>query len=92
MPTTASALLDIATSFASGEEAVGAIFPNNNAKGKRSDETPEASTSRPAQKKKKGRHGKREALKAGLVAAADRKNPRGPGLFDDMLKKPCPYH
>ncbi|XP_066316478.1 uncharacterized protein [Miscanthus floridulus] len=28
--------------------------------------------------------------------AADRKNPRGPakgpGLFDDMLKKPCPYH
>ena len=27
--------------------------------------------------------------------AAERKNPRGPrgpGLFDDMLKKPCPYH
>ena len=25
----------------------------------------------------------------------ERKNPRGPrgpGLFDDMLKKPCPYH
>jgi len=41
----ASALLDIATSFALGEEAIGAIFPNNNAKGKRSDETPEASTS-----------------------------------------------
>ena len=28
--------------------------------------------------------------------AVDRKNPRGPArgpeLFDDMLKKPCPYH
>ena len=92
MPTTASALLDIATSFASGEEAVGAIFPNNNAKGKWSDETPKASTSRPAQKKKKGRQGKREALEAGLVVAADRKNPRGLGLFDNMLKRPCPYH
>ena len=43
-------------------------------------------------KKKKGRQGKREVLEASLVAAADRKNPRGPGLFDDMLKKPCPYH
>ena len=73
MPTTASALLDIATSFASGEEAVGAIFPNN--KGKRSDEILEASTSRPALKKKKGRQGKREVLEAGHVAAADRKNP-----------------
>ena len=34
VPTTAAALLDIATNFASGEEAVGAIFPNNDAKGK----------------------------------------------------------
>ena len=27
--------------------------------------------------------------------AVERKNPRGPrgpGLFDDMLKRPCPYH
>ena len=31
-----------------------------------------------------------------LVVAPDGKGPRGPprggGLFDDMLKKPCPYH
>ena len=31
-----------------------------------------------------------------MVAAADRKNPKrapaGLGLFDEMLKKPCPYH
>ena len=37
VPTMVSALLDIATSFASGEEAVGAIFPNNDSKGKRRD-------------------------------------------------------
>ena len=47
-------------------------------------------------KKKKGHPGKQEVLEARLVAAADRKNPRGPtrgpGLFDDMLKKPFPYH
>ena len=36
-----------------------------------------------------------EVLGAGLVTAVERKNPRGPrgpGLFDDMLKKPCLYH
>ena len=28
-----------------------------------------------------------------FVASPDRKGPRGGGrLFDDMLKKPCPYH
>jgi hypothetical protein len=30
-----------------------------------------------------------------LVAVADRKKPRGPpggGIFDKMLKEPCPYH
>ena len=37
VPTTVVVLLDIATSFASGEEAVGAIFPNNDSKGKRRD-------------------------------------------------------
>ena len=34
VPTMAAALLDIATYFASGEEAVGVIFPDNDAKGK----------------------------------------------------------
>ena len=45
MPRSAAALLDIATSFASGEEAVGAIFPDTYTKGKRRDEAPEASAS-----------------------------------------------
>ena len=35
-------LLDIATNFASGKEAVRAIFPDSDAKGKRRDEAPEA--------------------------------------------------
>jgi hypothetical protein len=35
--------------------------------------------------------------KGRLVTATDRKKPRGPspgapGVFDEMLKKPCPYH
>ena len=89
-------LLDIATNFASGEEAIGAIFPDNDAKGKQRDEAPGASATHLPKKKKKGRQGKQEVLEAGLVMAANRKNPRGPargpGLFDDMLKKPCPYH
>jgi len=94
--TSAAALLDIATNFASGEEAIEAIFPDSDAKGKRRDETLGASASRFSKKKKKGRPGKTEALEVDFVAAADRKNPRGPvrgpGIFDDMLKKPCPYH
>ena len=90
-----AALLDIATNFASGEEAIGAIFPDNDTKGKRKDEAPGASASHLPKKKKKDRQGNQGVLGAGLVAATERKNPRGPrgpGLFDDMLKKPCPYH
>ena len=96
VPRSAAALLDIATSFASGEEAVGAIFADADTKGKRREEAPEASASHLPKKKKKGRPGKQEVLEADLVVAADGKNPRGPargpGLFDDMLKKPYPYH
>ena len=54
----AAALLDIATNFASGEEAVGAIFPDDDTKGKWRDETPGASAPRLPKKKKKGRQGK----------------------------------
>ena len=58
MPSSAAALLDIATNFALGEEAIGAIFPGNDAKGKRRDEAPEASAPHLPKKKKKGRQGK----------------------------------
>ena len=41
--------------------------------------------------------GRAEDSKEAFAAAPDRKGPRGPprgggGPFDDMLKKPCPYH
>ena len=41
--------------------------------------------------------GQAEDSDEAFIAAPDRKGPRGPprgggGLFDDMLKKPCPYH
>jgi len=95
-PTSTSQLLDIATNFASGEEAVGAIFFDGNAKGKQKAEATEASGSQYPKKKKKGRKGKQGRSDDNLVAAADRKNPKrapaGPGLFDKMLKKSCPYH
>jgi len=95
-PTSTSQLLDIATNFTSGEEAVGAIFSNSAAKGKQKAEATEASGSRDPKKKKKGRKEKQGRSDNNLVAAADRKNPKrapaGPGLFDKMLKKPCPYH
>jgi len=95
-PTSTSQLLDIATNFASGEEAVGAIFSDGTAKGKQKAKATEASGSRDPKKKKKGRKGKQGQSDDNVVAAADRKNPKrapaGPALFDEMLKKPCHYH
>jgi hypothetical protein len=100
-------LFDIATSFASGEEAVGAIFDGK--KGKRADDAPaEGSKSKElCQKNKQGKKGKKprcearekghdddddEALAVDPARWAPRAAPQGPGVFDDMLKKPCPYH
>jgi hypothetical protein len=106
-PVDSNELFDIATSFASGEEAVGAIFDGK--KGKRVDDAPaEGSKSKKPQHKhkrsKKGKKPRREARAPGRDDDGDealavdpsrrgpRAAPRGPGVFDDMLKKPCPYH
>ena len=92
MPRSAAALLDIATNFASSEEVVGAIFLDNDAKGKRRDEAPGALAPHLPKKKKKGRQGKQEVLEAGLVAAADRKNPEAleaPGSSMICLRNPA---
>jgi hypothetical protein len=106
-PVDSNELFDIATSFASGEEAVGAIFDRK--KGKRVDNTPaEGSKSKePHQKNKRGKKEKKphreareqgrdddgdEALAVDPARRGPRPAPRGPGVFDDMLKKPCPYH
>jgi hypothetical protein len=106
-PVDSNELFDISTSFASGEELVGAIFDGK--KGKRMDDAPaEGSKSKePQQKHKRGKKGKkscREACAQGCHDDGDeslavdparkgpRAPPRGPDIFDDMLKKPCPYH
>jgi hypothetical protein len=100
-------LFKIATNFASGEEAVGAIFDGK--KGKRVDDAPaEGSKSKePQQKHKRGKKCKKprhevraqghdddrdEALAVDPARRGPRAAPRGPSVFDDMLKKPCPYH
>jgi hypothetical protein len=106
-PVDSNELFDITTSFASGEEAVGAIFDGK--KGKHVDDAPaEGSKSKdPQQKHKRGKKRKkshREARERGrdddgdeaLAVDPARRGPRAapqvPGVFDDMLKKPCPYH
>jgi hypothetical protein len=81
-PTTANELMDVITNYAAGEEAVGAIFGGDQDKGKRKDEDPDCSywgAKRNNRKKtKKNKQGKREATVDNLIAAADRKKPRGP--------------
>jgi hypothetical protein len=106
-PVDSNELFDIATSFASGKEAVGAIFDGK--KGKHADDTPaEGSKSKELrQMNKRGKTKKKpcreareqgrdnddgEALAVDPARQGPRPAPRGPGVFDDMLKKPCPYH
>jgi hypothetical protein len=87
-PTKASELMDIATKFASGQEAVDAIFlKDTQPQGRPPKDAPEASTQRGAKKKgKKKSQAKRDAADADLIAAAENKNPRKPpggaNLFD----------
>jgi hypothetical protein len=106
-PVDSNELFDIATSFASGEEAVGAIFDGK--KGKRVDDAPAEGrkSKEPQQKHKWGKKGKKprrearapgrdddrdEALAVDPSRRGPRAAPRGPDVFDDMLKKPSPYH
>jgi hypothetical protein len=97
-PTRASELMDIATKFASGQEAVEAIFwKDKQPQGRQPEDVPEASAQRGARKKgKKKSQAKRNAVDVDLVAAAEHINPRKPpggaNLFDKMLKESCPYH
>jgi hypothetical protein len=97
-PTRASELMDIATKFASGQEAVEAIFrKDKQPQGCQQEDVPEASAQRSTKKKgKKKSQAKRDAANADLVAAAEHRNPPKPpggaNLFDKMLKESCPYH
>jgi hypothetical protein len=97
-PTKASELMDIATKFASGQEAVEAIVrKDKQPQGRPKEDAPEASVQRGTKKKaKKKTRAKHNALDADLVAAAEHRNPRKPpggvNMFDKMLKVSCPYH
>jgi hypothetical protein len=79
-PTRVSELMDIATKFASGQEAVEAIFrKDKQPQEHQPDDVPEASAQRGAKKKgKKKSQAKRDAADADLVAAAEHKNPQKP--------------
>jgi hypothetical protein len=97
-PTKASELMDIATKFASGQEAIEAIFrKDKQPQGRQKEYTPEASVQRGSKKKaKKKAQAKRDAINVDLVAAAEHRNPQKPpggvNTFDKMLKESCPYH
>jgi hypothetical protein len=97
-PTKASELMDIATKFASGQEAVEAIFrKDKQPQGRQQEDVPEVFAQRGTRKKgKKKTQAKRDATDADLVAVAEHRNlrkpPGGANLFDKMLKELCPYH
>jgi hypothetical protein len=97
-PTKASKLMDVATKFASGQEAVEAIFrKDRQPQGEPKKDAPEASAQRGTKKKAKNKsQAKRDAADANLVAAVEHRNPRKPprgaGAFDKMLKESCSYH
>jgi hypothetical protein len=97
-PTKAIELMDIATKFASGQEAVEAIFQKyKQPQGRQKEDVPEASVQRGTKKKtRKKAQAKHDAVDADLVAAAEHRNPRKPpggaNMFDKMLKESCPYH
>jgi hypothetical protein len=90
--------MDVATKFASGQEAVEAIFwKDKQPQGEPKTDTPEASAQRGTKKKAKNKsRAKRDAIDANLVAVAEHRNPQKPpggvGAFDKMLKEQCPYH
>jgi hypothetical protein len=96
-PTKASELMDIATKFTSGQEAVEAIFrKDKQPQGRQKEDVPEASIQRDTKKSKKKAQEKCNVVEADLVAAAERRNPQRPpggaNMFDKMLKESCPYH
>jgi hypothetical protein len=93
-PANLNELFDIATSFASGEEAVGAIFDGK--KGKRMDDAPaEGSKSKePHQKNKRGKKGKkprREAREQGCDDDGDEALAVDPARRGPRLAPPRPW-
>ena len=91
-PRTTKELLDITTSHASGEEAVGAIFDRLEGKARRDEGADEGTSNRSTKRKNK-----KQRREDSLVAAADRKGGRKPtegtpNHFEKLLEGPCPNH
>jgi len=91
-PRTTKELLDITTSHALGEEAVGAIFDRLEGKARRDEGTGEGTSNRSAKRKNK-----KQRREDSLEAATDRKGgwkpTEGiPNHFEKMLEGPCPNH
>ena len=72
-PRTTKELLDIATSHASGEEAVGAVFDRTDGKARRDEATDKGTSDRPAKRKNK-----KQRRDNSLVATIDHKGGRKP--------------
>jgi hypothetical protein len=90
-PWTTKELLDITTSHASVEEAVGAIFDRAKGKVKCDESASEGTSNSPGTKKNRRSNG------CSLVAVADRKGGKvaigeTPDYFVKMLEKPCLNH
>jgi hypothetical protein len=106
-PVDSNELFDIATSFSSGEEAVGRSSTERKASVWTTHPRRAASPRSPSRRTSGARRERSRAARRAsrgttttttklllltqLDGALDR-SPRGPGVFDDMLKKPCPYH
>jgi hypothetical protein len=86
---------------------MGAIFDGKKGKRMDDMPTEGSKSKEPRQKHKQGKKGKKpcrdahaqghdededEALAVDPARKGPRAAPRGPDMFDDMLKKPCPYH
>jgi len=89
--------MDVVANYAAGEEAVGAFFSCERRKGKLSTDDDEGPSQGPKKNKNKKKTWlfQQNDLDDDLLAAMERKRPRGPlegGIFDKLLKEPCPYH
>jgi hypothetical protein len=90
--------MDIAIKFASGQEAIEAIFwKDKQPQGRQKEDDPEETVQHGMKKKtRKKAQAKCNTVDANLVAAAEHRNPRKPpggaNVFDKMLKESCPYH
>ena len=89
---TTKELLDIATSHASGEEAVRAIFDRSDGKARQDEGAGEGISNRSAKRKNK-----KQRREDSLVATANRKGGQKPAEgtlnhFEKLLEGPCPNH